>query len=160
MTPEERFLAKIEEVDGHWIWIGAASGGRYGSFRDEAGRTVKAHRWSYEHWIGPIPEGFDVDHVCRVILCVRPHGDHLEAVTHAENVKRGNRNGNQLKTHCPEGHPYDEANTYHGRQSRGCRTCRAISQRRYRDRARDHGHHATTSVASPSMTRRQPVLSQ
>lgn len=74
--------------------------------------------------IGPIPEGYDVDHVCQVIACVRPHPDHLEAVTPLENQRR------RRLPYCGHGHAFTTENTYtwpDGR--RECRTCRAERRR-------------------------------
>ncbi len=70
-----------EPNSGCWFWLGALSRG-YGSLKN-----ARAHRVAYEMTIGPIPEGLVIDHLCRVTSCVNP--DHLEAVTQAENVRRG-----------------------------------------------------------------------
>jgi hypothetical protein len=68
------------------IWRGSLSEGGYA--RARVGRRVrKVLRWVYEHVHGPLPRGVDVDHLCRVRACVRV--DHGEAVTHAENMRRG-----------------------------------------------------------------------
>lgn len=84
----QRFLAKTEEVDGHWMWTGARTGSK--STRPVCyagnGKQQYAHRWIYEQCVGPIPEGYEVDHTCRVGMCVNP--DHLEAVTPDENARR------------------------------------------------------------------------
>lgn len=114
-TPLKRFLAKVNqdgplpperpELGACWLWTGAtASEGRYGTFGNGSGGTMPAHRWSYEHHVGPITEGLDLDHLCRVTLCVRP--SHLEPVTHHENVMRGSsiQAANAIKTHCRRGH--------------------------------------------------------
>jgi hypothetical protein len=90
-----------------------------------------AHRVVYEAIVGPIPDGLELDHLCRVPACVNPA--HLEAVTHAVNIARGIGGHHQLvKTHCPSGHEYNEANTkvYQGR--RYCRRCKVADQRRHR----------------------------
>ncbi len=87
MTAVERFTSKytVEPNTGCWLWTAHVVKGGYGRFRD--GRMVLAHRWSYEHFNGPIPAGEEVDHLCRVRSCVNPQ--HLEAVTHVINVNRG-----------------------------------------------------------------------
>jgi hypothetical protein len=80
----------IEEDRGHgspcWIWQRATNEHGYGSKRI-AGREYRAHRVVYERERGDIPEGLELDHLCRVPACVNP--DHLEPVTHAENIQRG-----------------------------------------------------------------------
>lgn len=120
----DRFAKLVALVDSGCLeWIGGATLGGYGTFAVAPGRTnpkrEMAHRWSYEHHVGPIPEGFDIDHLCRNRLCVNPN--HLEPVTRAENVRRAF----VCVTHCPSGHAYDDANTYvrPGTNSRRCRAC-------------------------------------
>lgn len=81
-----------ENEAGCWIWQRSLDRAGYGVFgrpsRYDPGRRVYlAHRWVYEEMIGPIPEGLELDHLCRVPACVNP--DHLEPVTRAENVQRG-----------------------------------------------------------------------
>ena len=92
-------------------------------------KMILAHRFSYEHFRELIPEGLQIDHLCRVRHCVNPV--HMEAVTQQENIRRGKagqRTGelNLAKTHCPYGHPYDEENTYVilSTGNRQCRICR------------------------------------
>jgi len=76
-----------------WVWTGAVFvkeyGGNYGQLRmgGRGGKVKKAHRISYEYFVGQIPEGFELDHLCHNTLCVNP--EHLEAVTHVENMRRG-----------------------------------------------------------------------
>lgn len=139
---EERFWAKVARSDGCWLWTGATDGdGRYGAFQHE-GRVQRAHRVAYMLVVGSIPDGLDLDHLCRTTLCVRP--DHLEPVTHLENVMRGTsiQAVNARKTHCPKGHEYDAENTYIQPSTGGrlCKTCARESgaerQRRYREQKR------------------------
>lgn len=110
---------------GCWRWTGARNPDGYGTFYvDRARRSVPAHRFAYEQFVGPIPEGRHIDHLCRHRWCVNPY--HMEPVTPAENTLRGESFSalNAQKTHCPQGHPYDEANTYVGASgARYCRTC-------------------------------------
>jgi hypothetical protein len=106
---------------GCWPWLAATTNG-YGVAWD-GDRQVPAHRLMYELLVGPIPAGLELDHLCRNHGCVRP--DHLEPVSHAENVRRGESGAHQRrKTHCPQGHEYTEENTYQYRGWRVCRQCR------------------------------------
>lgn len=119
----------IEEPDGCWRWTGYTQRNGYGSFgtgsrSDGTRRKVFAHRWAYEHFRGPIPEGTTLDHLCMRRNCVNP--DHLEAVPHAVNLRRGNTIAarNAAVTHCPAGHPYEGENlVINSRGQRICRTC-------------------------------------
>jgi hypothetical protein len=97
-----------EPNTGCWIWGGSTNSGGYGQMQFNK-RNAPAHRVSYILAGKTIPEGFDLDHLCRNRWCVNP--DHLEPVTRSENVKRGI--GRELagqrqasKTHCPRGHLY------------------------------------------------------
>lgn len=115
-----------------WEWQGYRMPAGHGRFRAE-GRKVLVHVWVYARLVGPIPDGLELDHLCRVPFCCNP--DHLEAVTHRENVLRGVGAGalNAAKVECPKGHPYSPDNTYVDSLGRRvCRACRAAWQRRYR----------------------------
>ncbi len=103
------------------IWPGSLD-------KDGYGRThgTLVHQRAYREAYGPVPDGLELDHICRVRACRNPQ--HLEAVTHTENMRRGDReaygNYQRSKTHCPWGHPYSGDNLMSracGR--RGCRTC-------------------------------------
>jgi hypothetical protein len=120
----ERFADKIALTDaGCLLWLGGVTLGGYGVFAELANRGSEeksmAHRWSWEYHVGPIPEGLDIDHLCRIRACVNP--DHLEPVTRQENIRRAAA----VKTHCPSGHEYAPANTYvrPGTVHRKCRAC-------------------------------------
>lgn len=85
---EERFWSKVDRSGGPdacWLWTGAPIDG-YGTFTVSTGVSRRAHRVAYELQVGPIPAGLEIDHLCRVKLCVNVK--HLEAVTHAENLRR------------------------------------------------------------------------
>jgi len=84
---QHRILARVEaHPGGCWIWVAARDNGSgYGRLTHN-GRLQLAHRLAYEAWVGPIPAGLEIDHLCRVKGCVKP--SHLEPVTHAENTRR------------------------------------------------------------------------
>ncbi|MFJ7176424.1 HNH endonuclease [Streptomyces massasporeus] len=93
-----------------------------------AGRDRPAHRVVYEYFIVDIPEGLDLDHLCRVRRCVNPW--HVEPVTRQVNIVRGDAPKLQRgKTHCPHGHPYNDVNTIVYRGRRFCRECKRSRQR-------------------------------
>ena len=128
---ESRLLAKIspEPNSGCWLWEGALSGGGYGRiFHD--GKARQAHRVAYEMFSGPIPEGLELDHLCRVRSCCNPA--HLEPVTRAENMLRSPIACGKAKTHCPHGHAYTAENTLI--DNRGARVCRECDRKKSRAR--------------------------
>lgn len=114
--------------NGCWIWRGIRNGkDRYGT----AGKTL-AHRYFYELHKGPIPEGLQIDHLCRRKACVNP--DHLEAVTSRVNNNRRPYSLTQ-RTHCKEGHVLSPDNVGRYNDKRGyvvsyCRTCQREKDRR------------------------------
>lgn len=120
-----------------WPWIGTRDRDGYGHL-DRPGRgtgNVLAHRYSYESFIGPIPDGLDLDHLCRTPSCVNPW--HLEPVTRAENTRRGTAIAVRVqrkhdRTHCKYGHEFTEENTY--LRSNGTKSCRVCTRDRFRAR--------------------------
>lgn len=148
MTPEERFWAKVNKTeDGCWEWTANNTRGGYGNFMPANGVARSAHRYSYEISIGPIPAGLDLDHLCRNRCCVNP--DHLEPVTRSENLKRAYA-ARGLKTHCAQGHPFDDENTFQRSQGgRGCRTCRNKASREKKREYRAVAKAARTPQPNP-----------
>lgn len=138
----DRVLARVvKQPDGCWIWRGALNEGGYGIVQLGRGiGTDRTHRVVYRAMVGEIPAGLTLDHLCHRPACVNPA--HLDPVTRTENtlrqwaVGKGNAGAsNVLKTHCPHGHPYDEANTRKDKNGRRhCRTCERLRAQRWRDR--------------------------
>lgn len=138
----ERFIEKTRRVESGCIEeAGGLNGVGYGQFyrgKREVGDTGKtyAHRWAYEHYVGPIPEGMHLDHLCRNRKCCNP--DHLEPVTPRENILRGVAPAAEhaKKTECPAGHKYEGDNLYlHPvKGQRICRACGRIRAKQKRDR--------------------------
>lgn len=124
-------LASLAELgpDVCWIWPGAVDTSGYGKVNTgRPKRTRGAHRMAYEHLIGPVPDGLQLDHLCRTRLCVNP--GHLQPVTPAENVRRGLLPELMARSHskagrsvCAHGHPWVPQNV--GRLGNGYEYCRA-----------------------------------
>ena len=136
-TPlKTRFHQKviIDHATGCWLWSAAQGGHGYGQINVN-GRPEKAHRIAYRMYVGEIPTGLSIDHLCRVRLCVNP--EHLEAITLAENTRRqlaAAPHHNSAKTHCKRGHPLSGSNLRLVGYFRICRRCRAVITKRYRDK--------------------------
>jgi len=118
---------------GCWVWVGAADPLGYGRIGMQ-GKAKLAHRISYQHFVGEIPVGLELDHLCRVSACINPN--HLEPVTRKVNTDRGicaetHRKRFALMTHCHRGHEFTESNTYiavqKNRSFRNCKTCAKIN---------------------------------
>lgn len=131
----DRFAERVALTDaGCLVWLGATTGRGYAQIKlgpEDGKRLVYVHRWSYEHHFGPIPNGLEVDHLCRNTLCVKP--EHLEAVTPQVNFLRSANPAvlNARKTHCIHGHPLTPENVY--TSDLGYRQCRPCTQRRSRE---------------------------
>ena len=130
----DRFFSRITpQTNGCWLWRGSLYGRNsknrgYGVF-STGGRhsAMYAHRWSYLYFIGEIPEGLEIDHLCRTPNCVNPL--HLEPVTPEVNSAR------TRKAVCVNGHPFTPENTLIKRNgARQCRACQAIYRERRRAR--------------------------
>lgn len=123
-----RFWGRIKQdpETGCWEWTGAKDTGGYGRFMAD-GRLIGAHQWSYRNWVGQVPDGAELDHLCRNRACA--NWQHLEPVTRRENQLRGDTvsSRNAVKTHCVHGHEFTPENTYvreaKGRRRRECRAC-------------------------------------
>lgn len=144
--PAHRFWSKVNrqgplpqgrsDLGPCWLWEGALVRG-YGMFYASPDVLyVKAHRWSYEAEVGPIPDGLQIDHLCRTPACVNP--THLQPVTARENNLRSESFAaqNARKTHCPQGHPYSGDNLRINRGHRRCRTCNIERSRLWREEQR------------------------
>lgn len=134
---DELFEMSIPEPNsGCWIWRGPDKGNGYGRFK-----RGSAHRASYEAFVGQIPQGLHLDHLCRNPMCINP--GHLEPVTPKENVLRGFGVTalNARKTECKYGHPFTPENTIIKKFGKACRICQRImdrdNKRRQRKRAKD-----------------------
>lgn len=126
---EAKFWSRVRKGDACWEWVGSRTAAGYGNLRLPGNRFAYAHRVSYELAYGAIPEGLQIDHLCRVRHCVNP--DHLEAVEQRENIIRAFA----VRTTCKRGHDRsDPANIYTSpRGDRRCRVC-AVERERARDR--------------------------
>ncbi len=129
-TPESLLSRREIEANGCWRWTGPTRGG-YGYIK-YGGKIQSTHRLAYELWAGPVPEGLDLDHLCRNRACFNP--EHLDPVTHRENALRGVSMvaENARKTHCKHGHEFTPENIVPvggGQPGRKCRACRDISNR-------------------------------
>lgn len=134
---EDKFIPVTET--GCWLWIAGLDRDGYGWFWFEK-KNMKAYVFAFNYFVASIPQGLQIDHLCRVRSCVNPR--HLELVTLKENVLRGIGITaiNARKTHCLRGHPFNEPNIYRppGKASmRFCRECFRIHDRAYKMRKRD-----------------------
>lgn len=138
--PRRPFWDFVDRTGFCWEWQGIRNRDGYGFMvRQEPGerrRTIMAHRYAYELEVGPIPDGYQIDHLCRNEPCVRP--DHLEAVPPVVNVYRslGPAAMNARKTHCPAGHPLVQKGTANRRHCPDCDRTQDAARRRIARRHR------------------------
>ena len=120
MSATARFWSKVKpDSAGCLKWTGCPTTSNYGAFW-VGHKLHPAHRWIYEQFVGPVPPGLQLDHLCRVRLCVNPL--HLEPVTRKENVRRSPIHS-ASKTLCPKGHLYGGANLRIKDGKRRCIRC-------------------------------------
>lgn len=114
--------------NGCWLWHGITDN-RYGTITIN-GKRSQAHNHIYEKEIGPIPEGLELDHLCRVKSCVNP--EHLYPVTHMENTRRSHGVFGIPGNLCIHGHEMTEENTYtRPNGEKECRDCKLQSMRSF-----------------------------
>ncbi len=128
---EMKVLSKIlkkytVDKNGCWNWAGYTTESGYGRFRRKK-KNILSHRYFYKFFVGEIPEGLDIDHLCFNRRCINPK--HLEAVTRSENNRRAWARKIKNTPNCPHGHPYSGKNLYIGfdkkrnQKRRVCKIC-------------------------------------
>ncbi|MFK8844751.1 HNH endonuclease signature motif containing protein [Streptomyces sp. Ac-502] len=135
-SPLERVFARsVAGPSACILWCGARTPQGYGQLY-VSGRNLSVHRIAYAEFVGPIPGGLEIDHLCRVRHCVNPH--HLRAVTHAENTRRAIRSSLVI---CRRGHALTPENVYlHKDGIRECRVCKRARNNAYSARRRAASH--------------------
>lgn len=129
-TVERMLVVNVDQSTECWLWTGSISSNGYAKAAMKRA-MVLPHRVFYEHFKGVIPQGIQIDHLCKVRHCVNPI--HLEAVTAAENNRRSTSPSalNGRKANCHRGHALTGPNLYttpDGR--RQCKACQPIRQER------------------------------
>lgn len=132
----EKIESRIDKSGEHWFWTGSMTFDGYGIVVID-NKKWRVHRLVYLKLVGPIPKGYDIDHIqegglCGIRICCKP--EHLRAVTHRENIK-GSTNHVAARmdlTHCSKGHKFTKKNTI--RRQNGTRLCRTCKNARERAR--------------------------
>ncbi len=136
----DRLLDNAAPGEGDcWLWTGALSKSGYGRIKTSDGH-MRPHRAAYEVFIAPIPDGLELDHLCRVRHCINPW--HLEPVTHDINMERARL------SHCLRGHEFTPENTYwftnlrdpnKPKRRRRCRECFRLRDAQYNEARKGDG---------------------
>ena len=143
-----RPIGYVIQENGCWEWVGHRNNkgyGVWGVFK----HPYLAHRRMYERVRGTIPEGLQLDHLCRNKPCVNP--DHLEAVTARENTLRGNSMAARWarRTHCERGHQFTPENVYRNTGARKCKVCHRGKVRLYKKLRREARKANATRPSTP-----------
>ena len=145
ICPKSYLLMKKRIADnGCWLWAGEILRNGYGRATINKTRHL-AHRFSYEQFVGNIPEGYVVDHLCNTKQCVHPA--HLRACTQRDNLFADHSNSatklRKQQSHCIHGHELTDTNVYRMKcGGRACRSCRAIWSREYEKTRKSRRAHA------------------
>ena len=138
----EKLMKRIEKTDSCWNWLAYVTPTGYGVFTSRISGKLenrRAHRAVYELLVGKVPDGLQLDHLCRNRKCVNP--EHLEPVTQKENLLRGIGFGaiNSKKKKCPKGHKYTKENTYvyPNNKWRNCKICRRVNNKARKERLKN-----------------------
>lgn len=139
----DRFISKLKRNGECLEWTASTDTSGYGLFKVK-NKLMKAHRFSYQTFVGEIPDGMYVMHKCDNRICVLP--SHLQLGTHQDNmddkVRKGRQNNGRLNnTHCPKGHPYSGENLFYDEGARRCRICTRLKNNlAYRKRKNRQDH--------------------
>lgn len=139
----ESLMELVEKSSGHWLWTGTLTFDGYGVVRWK-GKKRRVHVIFYEEFVGPVPEGHDVDHIqddglCGIRNCCDP--SHLRALTHRNNLLASTSfvAVKAAQTHCIHNHPFTEKNTrIRPNGTRECRICNANRNAAYRTRQKEN----------------------